>query len=111
MSTSYSKRKMAELCRRLEQHFKLQPVLSPKAFLPPRLRTLPRHDQRKLAIKSAITHALWTATTMDNFIRQMEKGGIRVTKGRGISFTDSKGVQVKGSELGYALGKIERILL
>ena len=31
-------------------------------------------------------------------------------KGRGIAFIDSKGVYVKGSELGYSLAKVEKML-
>lgn len=40
----------------------------------------------------------------------MKGKSYQVIKGRGISFIDSKGVYLKGSELGYSLAKIENIL-
>src|SRR5439155_10287830 len=40
----------------------------------------------------------------------MKQKNYKVLKGRGIAFIDSKGVYVKGSELGYSLAKIEKIL-
>ena len=40
----------------------------------------------------------------------MKQKNYQVIKGRGIAFIDSKGVYVKGSELGYSLAKIEKIL-
>ena len=40
----------------------------------------------------------------------MKQKNYQVIKGRGVAFIDSKGVYVKGSELGYSLAKIEKIL-
>jgi len=40
----------------------------------------------------------------------MKEKGYQITKGRGISFTDEKKVKVKGSEVGYSLQKIEKVL-
>jgi len=34
----------------------------------------------------------------------------KIEKGRGIAFIDQKGVRIKGSEVGYSLSKIEKIL-
>ncbi|WP_436489896.1 hypothetical protein [Chitinophaga sp. ARDCPP14] len=34
----------------------------------------------------------------------------KVIKGRGIAFIDDKKVKIKGSEVGFSLAKIERIL-
>jgi DNA-binding transcriptional MerR regulator len=36
--------------------------------------------------------------------------GYKVIKGRGISFIDDKKVKIKGSEVGFSLAKIDRIL-
>jgi hypothetical protein len=41
-----SYKRMATLCRRLERQYNLQQVLSPRAFLSPEDRLLPRHDIR-----------------------------------------------------------------
>jgi sulfur transfer complex TusBCD TusB component (DsrH family) len=40
----------------------------------------------------------------------MEDLGYQVLKGRGISFIDDKKVKIKGSEVGFSLMKIEKIL-
>ncbi len=40
----------------------------------------------------------------------MQKPGYQVLKGRGISFIDSKKVKVKGSEVGFSLANINKIL-
>ena len=40
----------------------------------------------------------------------MKQKSYQVIKGRGIAFIDSKGVYVKGSELGYSLARIEKML-
>ena len=40
----------------------------------------------------------------------MKQKSYQVIKLRGISFVDNKGVYVKGSELGYSLATIEKIL-
>jgi len=41
---------------------------------------------------------------------KMTELGYKVIKGRGISFIDDKKVKIKGSEVGFSLGKTERIL-
>ena len=58
------------------------------------------HVQRKLLI----------AASYPAFKSAMKALGYRVEKGRGIAFIDEKGVRIKGSEVGYSLSKIERIL-
>jgi len=40
----------------------------------------------------------------------MEGLGYQVIKGRGISFIDDKKVKIKGSEVGFSLANIEKIL-
>jgi len=40
----------------------------------------------------------------------MKSLGYQIVKGRGISFIDDKKVKVKGSEVGFSLMKIEKIL-
>jgi len=40
----------------------------------------------------------------------MQALGYKVIKGRGISFIDDKKVKIKGSEVGFSLAKIDRIL-
>jgi hypothetical protein len=110
VSDSNSYQKMAALCRKMEAAYHLQPVLSPKRFLPKEQRTLPRLDQRKEELKKAIQQCLANSHSYDQFKERMKALGYRALKGRGISFLDGKGVKVKGSEVGYSLGNIRRLL-
>ena len=107
---SNSYKRMAELCRRLEKKYGLQEVLSPRAFLSPKDRLLPRHDSRKEKLKADIQQTLKSVSSYLAFEKQMKNLGYKVLKGRGISFVDEKKVKIKGSEVGFSLTKIEKIL-
>ena len=109
-SDSNSYKRMATLCRRLENHYSLQHVLSPRAFLAPEERRLPRHDQRKEKLKEDIRRTLKEVSLFSEFQKRMEGLRYQVIKGRGISFVDDKKVKTKGSEVGFSLAKIEKIL-
>jgi len=109
-SDSNSYKRMAALCRRLEKQYHLQEVLSPKAFLSPNERLLPRHDSRKTQLQKDIRQALTEVNHFDQFTERMKGLGYTVLKGRGIAFIDNKNVRIKGSEVGFSLSKIEQIL-
>ncbi|MBT9485649.1 hypothetical protein [Sediminibacterium sp.] len=70
----------------------------------------PRIDTRKEAIKNDIRKALLASKSYVEFEKQMKQMNYEVIKGRGIAFIDSKKVYVKGSEVGYSLSIIEKIL-
>ncbi|HET8572875.1 MAG TPA: relaxase/mobilization nuclease domain-containing protein [Edaphocola sp.] len=103
-------RRMAALCRRLEKEYNLKQVLSPKAFLSPEERRLPRRDQRKEKLRNDIRDTLEKVKDYPAFERAMKSLGYQVLKGRGIAFIDDKKVRTKGSEVGFSLMKIEKIL-
>ncbi|TRW25970.1 relaxase [Flavobacterium zepuense] len=109
-SDSNSYKRMAELCRSLEKKYGLQEVLSPRAFLSPKDRLLPRHDSRKDKLKSDIQQTLKQVNSYAAFERQMKELGYKVLKSRGISFIDDRKVKIKGSEVGFSLAKIEKVL-
>jgi DNA-binding transcriptional MerR regulator len=109
-SDSNSYKRMAALCRRLEKQYNLKQVLSPRAFLSPEERRLPRHDQRKEKLKGDIRETLKEVNLFSEFQKRMQGLGYQVIKGRGISFIDDKKVKIKGSEVGFSLAKIEKIL-
>ena len=110
VSDSNSYKKMASFCRRMEVKFSLAQVLSPKPFLPREQRQLPRLDQRKERLKESIQASLAASKSFDQFEERMKAEGYQVLKGCGISFTDTKGVKVKGSEVGFSLFRIHRLL-
>jgi len=87
---------MATLCRNLEKRYNLKEVLSPRAFLSPKDRMLPRHDQRKEKLRKDIRQTLKKVTLYSAFKKQMQTLGYKV--------------KIKGSEVGFSLAKIDRIL-
>ena len=109
-SDSNSYKRIAALCRRLEQKYKLQEVLSPRNFLPNELKHLPRFDSRKEKLRTDIRKTLQQVTTYDEFEKAMRSLGYQVLKGRGIAFIDDKKVRIKGSEVGFSLARIERAM-
>jgi Relaxase/Mobilisation nuclease domain len=109
-STSNNFLKMDKLCRRLEIEYKLKEVLSAKRFLPKEQRLIPRNDNRKEQLKTHIRQTLETVSNFHSFKVKMQNLGYKVLKGRGISFVDPKNVKIKGSEVGFSLATIERIL-
>lgn len=109
-SDGNSYKRMAALCRRLEKQYKLKEVLSPRAFLSPKERLLPRQDTRKEKLKTDIRETLKKVCHYSEFEHRMQVLGYKIIRGRGISFIDNKKVKIKGSEVGFSLAKIEKIL-
>lgn len=109
-SDSNSYRRMSQLCRNLEKQYQLKEVLSPRAFLSKEERSLPRHDVRKEQLLNDIRQTLKETNNYREFEKGMQNRGYDVVKGRGISFTDDKKVKTKGSEVGFSLSKIEKVL-
>ena len=109
VSDSNSYQKVASCCRKMEQKFELKEVLSPRKFLSQKERLIPRHDLRKEQLKKDIQQALIETKSYPQFEAKMTALSYQVLKGRGISFTDSKNVKIKGSEVGFPLMKIEKI--
>ena len=110
LSDSNSYKKIAEFCRQTELKYGLKQVLSPKRFLPKELRQIPRNDIRKQTLETNIINALFKANTYAHFAVMMKERGYRIERGRGIAFIDRKGVRTKGSEVGFSLNRIEKIL-
>jgi len=110
VSDSRNFQKIAAYCRRMELKFDLKQVLSPRQFLSKEQRLIPRQDARKEQLKKDIQQTLKQAKSYGEFEQKMKSLGYQVLKGRGISFIDDKKVQIKGSEAGFSLMKIEKIL-
>ncbi len=103
-------RKMAVYCRKMEEKHGLQKVLSPRRYLPKEQRNLPRTDQRKEKLRHDIKECLAASKNYPEFELRIKKLDYQVNKARGIAFVDLQKVRVKGSEVGYSLSKIEKIL-
>lgn len=110
VSDSNNFQKMAAYCRRMELKFNLTQVLSPRKFLPKDQRQIPRQDERKEKLKNVIQKTLQQVSNYQQFEQAMKALGYQVLKARGISFIDDKKVKIKGSEVGFSLMEIEKIL-
>ena len=110
VSDSNSYRKIADYCRKMERQYGLQQVLSPGKFLSQKERELPRLDRRKLQLQSDIKQCLFLAKNYEQFEGLMKRKNITIERSRGVAFTDQKKMRVKGSELGFSLQTIERIM-
>ncbi len=110
LSDSNNYKKLAEFCRKMEVKYELKKVLSPRKFQTPQQRQLPRLDMRKEKLKEDIKSTLKQCNNYEQFQGAMKQKGYQIEKARGIAFTDDKGVRIKGSEVGYSLATIEKIL-
>jgi len=110
VSDSNNYKRMANFCRSIEKNHKLEQVLSPRKFLSKEQRMLPRLDKRKEALKEVIAKCLKQSTNMKEFQSKITAKGYLIELGRGIAFTDAQAVRFKGSEVGFALLKIEKQL-
>jgi hypothetical protein len=110
VSDSNSYKKIAAFCRETEVKYGLKQVLSPGKYLSKELRELPRFDSRKEIVRNDIREALLSAKNFDDFLTTMKAKNYAVIKSRGVAFIDDKKVKTKGSEVGYSLQTIEKIL-
>lgn len=94
----------------VRKQYNLQQILSPRAFLSADDRLLPRHDKRKERLREDIRRTLKEVSQYSEFEKKMTALGYKVIKSRGISFIDDKKVKIKGSDVGFSLMKIEKIL-
>lgn len=110
LSDSNNYKRIANFCRRMEKELGLQQVQSPRRFLSSAERSVPRSDQRKERLRHIIIQTLKKARDYPDFEKQLKAAGYEVIRARGIRFIDEKKVKIKGSELGFSLQKIEKIL-
>ncbi len=107
---NHNYKRIADYCRKMELRHGLQQVLNPRRYQTKELRKLPRLDQRKEQLKNDIRECLSKAHNYQQFEQLMRQKKYQVLKARGIAFIDSKKVRVKGSEVGYSISRIEKIL-
>ncbi|MFC0771646.1 relaxase/mobilization nuclease domain-containing protein [Terrimonas alba] len=110
LSDSNNYKKIAEFCRKMELKHELQQVLNPRRYLSKEFRNIPRLDQRKQQLKEDIKTCLVMAKDYPEFERKMKNLRYEIIKARGIAFRDPQKVYTKGSEVGYSLATVEKIL-
>ena len=94
----------------MELAYKLQQVQSPGQFLSNKEQIKPSQDKRKMRMQQEVRGALLKSPNYKDFERLMKEKNYCIIKGRGIAFIDDKKVYVKGSEIGFSLQTVERIL-
>ncbi len=114
VSDSNSYKRIASISRNLEIKYRLKQVLSPEKFLSKKQRKeqgrTNRLDTRKLRLRENIGYCLLQSIDFTDFKRRLMQSGITIIKSRGISFVDDKKMKVKGSDIGYSLATVEKIL-
>jgi hypothetical protein len=103
-------RQIAAYCREMEQKHGLQQVLSPKRFLQKELQNITRLDLRKERLKNDIIESIKSAKDYQQFEMLMKEKKYAIVKARGIAFIDQEKVRTKGSEVGYSLSRIEKLV-
>lgn len=110
LKDNHNYKRIANYCRKMELKYDLKQVLSPRMFLPKEMRQIHRRDERKQSLKQYIQLSLSRCHDYMDFEKQMQEKGYKIIKTRGISFLDKQKVKVKGSEVGYSLQTIEKLL-
>jgi hypothetical protein len=110
VNDSNNYKKIADFSRTMEAKYSLKEVLSPPKYLTGEKRNIPRLDTRKEKLRHNVKECLSACKDYKQFENRMKQKGYQIEKGRGIAFTDEKKVKFKGSEVGYSLQKIEKIL-
>lgn len=107
---NHNYQKIASYCRKMELKYNLKQVLNPRRFLAKGIRQLPRHDARKEKLKNDIKDCLIASKNFGEFENKIKQKGYDIFKARGIAFRDKQKVYTKGSDVGYSLQRIEKIL-
>lgn len=110
LKDSHNYRKIAQYCRKMELKHELKQVLNPRIFLPKELRQLPRTNERKDRLRQNIQQCLLKCHSYLDFEKQMQENGYKIFKAQGVSFLDKQKVKTNGSEVGYSLQTIEKLL-
>lgn len=110
VTDSNNYKRIADFCRKMEKKHSLKQVLSPKRYLPKELRHLHRSDSRKEKLITNIRNTIKSCADYRQFEAAMKQLGYQVIKARGIALIDPQKVRTKGSEVGYSLTKIEKLL-
>lgn len=108
---NYTHYKNMDFCRDIEKKYKLrqvkrvlEKVKNKEVFI--------KDDKRIKPLEQKIELAINQSDSFDDFIFHLNNSGIKTKKGRGIGFTDEKGVYFKGSDINrkYSLKGIEKLL-
>ena len=103
--------KNMDFCREIEKKYKLREVNRVLESLQ-KEEIFKREDKRILPIEEKINRAIDQSDSLEDIVFHLKNMGIKTKIGRGIGFTDEKGVYFKGSDINrkYSLKGIEDLL-
>lgn len=108
---NYTYYKNMDFCREIEKKYNLRQV---KRILESvkNKEVFVKNDKRISPLKVKIASAIKQSDSFTDFVFHLKNMGIKTKKGRGIGFTDEKGVYIKGSDIdrAYSLKGIEKLL-
>lgn len=108
---NYTHYRNMDFCRDIEKKYNLRRVKRVlKAVKNQEIFT--RGDKRIPPLEKKIESAIKQSDSFEDFVFHLKNMGIKTKKGRGIGFTDEKGVYFKGSDINrkYSLKGIEKLL-
>jgi hypothetical protein len=108
---NYTHYKNMDFCREIEKKYNLREVKRTLETIKNK-ELFVKQDHRILPLEEKITVAIKQSDSLDDFVFHLENMGVKTKIGRGIGFTDEKGVYFKGSDINrkYSLKGIEELL-
>lgn len=109
VSNSFTHYKNLDFSRQIEVEYNLRKV-ERKLEKMKQQEVFKSTDTRVLHLKKEIEEAIEMSDDLDDFIFYLNQKGVKVKRGRGISFIDKDGVKFKGSQISrnLSLKKIEQ---
>lgn len=111
VSDSYTHYKNMDFCRNIEKKYKLRQVKRVLETVK-KQEIFTKNDKRIAPLEEKIISAIKQSDSFQDFEFHLKNMGIKTKRGRGIGFTDEKGVYIKGSDINrkYSLKGIEKLL-
>ncbi|QNK76903.1 relaxase/mobilization nuclease domain-containing protein [Winogradskyella sp. PAMC22761] len=106
---NYTHYRNMDFCRDIEKKYNLRRVKRVLETVK-KQEIFRRQDKRIPSLEKKIESAIKQSDSFDDFVFHLKNMGIETKKGRGIGFTDEKGVYIKGSAINrqYSLKGIEK---
>lgn len=111
VNDSYTHYKNMDFCREIEKKHQLRQVKRVLEAIK-KQEVFVKNDKRIAPLEEKIASAIKQSDSFEDFEFHLKNVGIKTKKGRGIGFTDEKGVYIKGSDINrkYSLKGIENLL-
>ncbi|MCG8722634.1 hypothetical protein G1K63_03710 [Tenacibaculum finnmarkense] len=108
---SFTHYKNMDFCREIEKKYNLREVKRVLEVVK-KQEIFIKNDTRITSLEEKIASAIKQSDSFEDFEFHLKNMSVKTKRGRGISFTDEKGVYIKGSAINrkYSLKGIEKLL-